>query len=465
MAVNSILLPEPDLNIPVFDFLKLHDEEPTNVNEKAQRDESTVQCGAGANSVNNISFEADDDTTILCSYCGKLYKNLTALKRHVQNIHNSLLPFRCNLCGINQQSEKAATFHANMHNKSVNYYCEDGNCDKIFFNKNIMQRHMVKDHGDNVYKCELCENSYKSPASLKAHTESIHGNPTKHPYKCDNDKCNKPYATAEALRTHKTWAHASVEVLYECYKCNKTFDNRLKFKKHAQKHEYDNGYKCANCNIWFRCKKHINAHVCLNNPSADGDISRNDDKLETRVKTDAKMPRTKKRNHTSLQVSDTKNNNDSDKSAGDGSKSRVQRAKPKRRERKIKVQQQNYNTAPPLQAAVATDDGLVANLSNDETTNLMQTISLPEMEQMNAPPALQVANTMTDDDPHLLNDELFNEELLSTLLGTIGQEINNINEVLQLSDTTCNDIPHLYEELVNYVQDNSDGLINLLNAS
>lgn len=262
----QMAITETNLNPPSFDHLNndfstLDKVEQADIKE-SQYGQSTVQVD------NNISL--DNNTYDLCYYCGKQYKNLEVLNRHIYDLHNSMLPFKCNICGINQLSEKSASLHKKMHQTSNPHPCDQ--CDKIFFTLKLLQKHMIKDHGNNLYQCDFCENSYKTPASLKAHKESNHRDPTQDLYKCK--KCDKSYMTAGTLRSHKSWAHMSVEVLYKCDKCFKTFDNRIKFKKHMRIHEYHKGYTCPICNNWFRCKMLINRHKCSR---PDSDIPSNDE--------------------------------------------------------------------------------------------------------------------------------------------------------------------------------------------
>ncbi|KAG4067760.1 hypothetical protein HA402_005532 [Bradysia odoriphaga] len=93
----------------------------------------------------HILREHSSERTMLCQHCGKSYKFIWQLKRHVRNIH----------IGVEKQRT-----HACQH------------CEKMFFSSTDMTKHVNSVHLNlRPYKCDVdgCNKAFKQPFHLKAH--------------------------------------------------------------------------------------------------------------------------------------------------------------------------------------------------------------------------------------------------------------------------------------------------------
>uniref|UniRef100_A0AAV2K8J2 C2H2-type domain-containing protein n=1 Tax=Knipowitschia caucasica TaxID=637954 RepID=A0AAV2K8J2_KNICA len=79
--------------------------------------------------------------TKTCQVCGKVYDNMTHLKRHM-SVHTGERPFSCSVCG------------------------------RCFSRRDHLTRHHISHTGMKPYSCSLCPSAFTSNQSLKRHMDS-----------------------------------------------------------------------------------------------------------------------------------------------------------------------------------------------------------------------------------------------------------------------------------------------------
>ena len=100
-----------------------------------------------------------------CEICGKSFKLLTDLKRHIL-IHSAERPFRCDLCSYTCNRESSLKNHYYKHSGVKPYKCH---CGKAFPEKGHLNRHMLVHTKERPYHCSLCGKSLTRLDSLKKH--------------------------------------------------------------------------------------------------------------------------------------------------------------------------------------------------------------------------------------------------------------------------------------------------------
>ncbi|CAG9861952.1 unnamed protein product [Phyllotreta striolata] len=153
---------------------------------------------------------SEEDTkygTYYCSTCGLSFHRQDNLRRH-QRIHvkeeyvnEHEFGHICNVCGESFQEALDLLAHAEVHARALEYRCMI--CGELEDDENLLAVHVQAKHGNNLLPntCMLCGRSCKDQRTLLKHS----------------------------------WGH-SKEKVFACTKCNKTFHNKARLKRHMLSH-------------------------------------------------------------------------------------------------------------------------------------------------------------------------------------------------------------------------------------
>ena len=130
-------------------------------------------------------------------------------------------------------------------------------CDMMFVSSGMLQRHLNKKVGEELFRCTACTMVLRNPCRFHAH-QRIH---TKQwPYICP--ECGDMIQGDHAVfMKHVRWRclHLSRTARFECGSCKSQFDSESLYTDHVSKHAA-NYYKCLSCPMAFRsadaCEKH-----------------------------------------------------------------------------------------------------------------------------------------------------------------------------------------------------------------
>ena len=130
-------------------------------------------------------------------------------------------------------------------------------CDMMFVSSGMLQRHLNKKVGEELFRCTACHMVLRNPCRFHAH-QRIH---TKQwPYICP--ECGDMIQGDHAVfMKHVKWRclHLSRTARFECGTCKSQFDSESVYTDHVSKHAA-NYYKCLSCPMAFRsadaCEKH-----------------------------------------------------------------------------------------------------------------------------------------------------------------------------------------------------------------
>ena len=137
----------------------------------------------------------------MCDFCDHVC-HVTNLKRHMQNKHKGLRP--------NASMKPIKT--------EKKYQCEK--CDKFFFDKSTLNRHMRS----HCFKCGLCDKMFNNKGSMDEHI-MVHQKQDEAAR--TNNKKDKTVAWSENIEDVKEIAFTKVPVNYE------TFEKILEIQKHT----------------------------------------------------------------------------------------------------------------------------------------------------------------------------------------------------------------------------------------
>lgn len=107
-----------------------------------------------------------------CDSCSKRFTTQSSLKRH-QVLHDVIKTYQCETCGKSFTSFADLSVHRKVHNPAKSYYCDI--CRREFSRHSNLSRHAEIHKGDgDLYKCGICECSYKFISSLTRHIVQNH---------------------------------------------------------------------------------------------------------------------------------------------------------------------------------------------------------------------------------------------------------------------------------------------------
>ena len=158
-----------------------------------------------------------------CHVCGRQFRLLSQLTRHVSDVHEHFRKHPCNICG------------------------------RRFANRAALRDHTTIHTGERSMLCHLCGKSFKTKASLFMHSKfHVEG----YPYPCPH--CEKGFRVKGQLNNH-ILRHTG-ERPHECKHCGKRFFTTMSLKNHVLIHTNKQTYKCSQCGNHFSQARYLKNH-------------------------------------------------------------------------------------------------------------------------------------------------------------------------------------------------------------
>lgn len=148
---------------------------------------------------------------------------------HMKHKHPEMFPslsISCSYCG----EEFSNVFDKLTHMKNCDtkkFHCD--HCQKTFFKKNQLIRHLKIISGDISFICDICGKKCASSMDRKLHYRK-HTNEKS--YQCSFPHCLKIFKTPAARSSHLE-IHSNIE--YECTDCKSIFKQRALLQRHLKK--------------------------------------------------------------------------------------------------------------------------------------------------------------------------------------------------------------------------------------
>lgn len=204
-----------------------------------------------------------------CHLCDKTFSQMTNLRLHLR-IHQQLVDtgkvsvhvrkpemiYRCDFCPMTFSRERHFYFHRCTHTgEKPSLPCS--HCDSNWANIDELKQHKLQQHPGTVHQCPLCDKSFFKKSAMQKHM-AVHSQDSapKPVFQCQH--CNSHFTTAAAKIVHER-THTG-ERPFHCYYCEKSFTSKYNFRQHLRMHSDDRPYRCGSCPKAFRQPQHLRAH-------------------------------------------------------------------------------------------------------------------------------------------------------------------------------------------------------------
>ncbi|KAB0799643.1 hypothetical protein PPYR_07523 [Photinus pyralis] len=153
-------------------------------------------CGVTIRSDNlnkHILIHIEDPVN--CTVCGKTCKNSESLRSHM--IMHRGITYSCKICTKVYKHRGGLIAHRKRHAAGGAKTVPCSICGKLFYDKQVLQKHIRSHTGERPYPCKYCNKGFSSLYARNTHTRQ-HTN--ERPYACQF--CGAAFHQKVSLKTH-----------------------------------------------------------------------------------------------------------------------------------------------------------------------------------------------------------------------------------------------------------------------
>jgi len=209
------------------------------------------------------SNNKSDAAELTCTFCGKMFKAVCDLKRHIVQ-HTGERAWQCEVCAKSFGRKDGLTRHMLTHSDSseqVFYICNV--CGKKLTSSRSRNIHELSHTGQFLLHCEECSKGFNENSALEKHKIKEHGGS----YSNFCEKCGKGFLIQRALNAHSQRCgdikpkKKQIKGHHPCYVCNKIFNRKCNLERHLKMHRGEKDYFCDQCGKEFTDYRSVNNHM------------------------------------------------------------------------------------------------------------------------------------------------------------------------------------------------------------
>lgn len=192
---------------------------------------------------------SDNQIYYKCEICAKLFRQTCNFLRH-QSVHTGIRSYFCHICGKGFRVLGGLQRHINEHHYGIKKYaCEV--CGQKFAAKTTRDDHLNTHSNTRPFVCDVCGKAFKQKASLHIH-KLFHTNI----YRFSCSVCGKKFRRASELKVHG-YLHTGHKP-HKCEVCGAMFRLKQDLKRHNKVHVQ---CYCAHCGRNFSQEKQLKNHI------------------------------------------------------------------------------------------------------------------------------------------------------------------------------------------------------------
>ena len=166
-----------------------------------------------------------------CIHCGKIFNQMGNWQRHVAAMHEGVR-LQCDQCPMLFKDKRALVHHSWTHG-APQFPCPQ--CDAAFRMPVNLDNHIKVEHekGESILRCDQCDKEFATKGTLRIHKNHFHETGGTSAYPCH--LCDKILKTLKLLKIHLK-RH---EDCFPCDECGNTYKSQASMRAHSSAvHKY-----------------------------------------------------------------------------------------------------------------------------------------------------------------------------------------------------------------------------------
>lgn len=190
--------------------------------------------------------------------CGKAFYSKTAMHLHTKFHHTKHHEYICEICAMKYKQRYLLLEHIAAKHGGVRFKCTYEHCNNEYHSQSALKKHVDSIHESVLVACEFCGDNFRTGFSLYQHKRLNHSGRR---FPCEFEGCVRTFATASKLKTH-TKIHTGTKD-FICHICNASYHIKRNLGRHIQVVHKKSRFYCEinGCNASLCNKDNYRAHM------------------------------------------------------------------------------------------------------------------------------------------------------------------------------------------------------------